>query len=112
MTDFCKLIDHLAQTRTLPDEDLLALLACTDPDVLSYLSSRADAVRREFYGNDVYIRGLVEFSSYCKNDCLYCGLRRSNKNAERYRLTPEDASYHFVNRRDNLTLVLTAALAL
>ena len=47
-------------------------------------------MREAVYGNDVYIRGLIEVSSYCKNDCLYCGLRRSNRCAERYRLTPEE----------------------
>ena len=42
------------------------------------------------YGKDVYIRGLIEFTNYCKNDCLYCGIRKSNRNADRYRLTKED----------------------
>ena len=42
------------------------------------------------YGHDIYIRGLIEFTNYCKNDCLYCGIRRSNKNAERYRLSKDD----------------------
>ena len=51
--------------------------------------SRAEAVRDEHYGRNVFLRGLIEFTSYCKNDCYYCGLRRSNKNAERYRLTKE-----------------------
>lgn len=51
--------------------------------------SRAEAVRDEHYGRKVFLRGLIEFTSYCKNDCYYCGLRRSNKNAERYRLTKE-----------------------
>lgn len=46
-------------------------------------------VRHEHYGNDVYIRGLIEFTNYCKNDCLYCGIRKSNCNANRYRLTKE-----------------------
>jgi len=46
--------------------------------------------RRQYYGNSVYFRGLIEFSSYCKNDCYYCGIRKSNKNAHRYRLTREE----------------------
>ncbi len=51
--------------------------------------SRAEAIRDEHYGRRVFLRGLVEFTSYCKNDCYYCGLRRSNRCAERYRLTKE-----------------------
>lgn len=47
-------------------------------------------MREKYYGKDVYIRGLIEFTNYCKNDCLYCGIRRSNRNAQRYRLTEEE----------------------
>ena len=50
----------------------------------------ADKKAREIYGKDIYIRGLIEFTNYCKNDCLYCGIRRSNKEASRYRLSKED----------------------
>ena len=51
--------------------------------------ARAQALRDEHYGRRVFLRGLIEFTSYCKNNCYYCGLRRDNKNAERYRLTKE-----------------------
>ncbi len=54
------------------------------------LANKADTIRRNIYGNDVYIRGLIEFSNFCKNDCLYCGIRKSNKNVERYRLSPQE----------------------
>lgn len=54
------------------------------------LFNEADKVRRQYYGTDVYIRGLIEISSYCRNDCLYCGIRRSNADAARYRLPEED----------------------
>ena len=54
------------------------------------LATKADAIRRNIYGDDVYIRGLIEFSNYCKNDCFYCGIRKSNKNVKRYRLTPKE----------------------
>lgn len=47
-------------------------------------------VRQEIYGRDVYVRGLIEISNICKNDCYYCGIRRSNLNCDRYRLTPEE----------------------
>ena len=87
---FSEMIRHLELFRDLPDEELAELLTCEDEDTMTLLASRARAVRENCYGEDVYLRGLIEFSSYCKNDCLYCGLRRSNKKAQRYRLTPEE----------------------
>ena len=54
------------------------------------LAERARSVREEIYGKDVFVRGLIEISSFCKNDCHYCGLRASNKAAERYRLSPDE----------------------
>lgn len=82
----CKrLVDKLRQTTVLTAEEYYALIenraACAD-----YLFQNASAVRQEIYGNEIYIRGLIEFTNYCKNDCFYCGIRRSNKNAARYRL--------------------------
>ena len=59
-------------------------------DDTEYLFKKARQIRHEIYGKDVYIRGLIEISNYCKNDCLYCGIRRSNKLADRYRLTKEE----------------------
>lgn len=60
------------------------------PEELETLKLRANELRRRYYGDSVYFRGLIEFSSYCKNDCYYCGLRRSNGKAVRYRLAPEE----------------------
>lgn len=54
------------------------------------LFNEADKVRRQHYGTDVYIRGLLEISNFCKNDCLYCGIRRSNADVSRYRLAEEE----------------------
>ena len=54
------------------------------------LKSSADRVRQHYYGKDVYIRGLIEFSNYCKNNCLYCGIRAENKSCERYRLSKQE----------------------
>lgn len=84
------LIDTLRQTRTLSDDDLARLYHEGTPETDAYLYAQADAVRREVYGNAVYLRGLIEISNICKNDCLYCGIRRSNGAASRYRLTLED----------------------
>ena len=80
-------IEQLKQTRDLPDEQLLQLIDHEGDDTA--LFEAADQVRREHYGTDVFLRGLIEFTNYCKNDCYYCGIRRSNRCAERYRLTPE-----------------------
>lgn len=84
-----KLIDKHKNTQNLSKDELLLLLKTEDEETLEYLRKSAEEVRIENYGKDIYLRGLIEFTSYCKNDCLYCGLRRSNKNAERYRLTKE-----------------------
>ena len=83
------LIDRLERERDLSDAEFAALIECSDPQTLDYLAARARAVRDAHYGRKVYIRGLIEYSNYCKNDCLYCGIRRSNRNAERYRLSRE-----------------------
>lgn len=80
-------IEQLKQTRDLPDEQLLQLIDHQGEDTA--LFEAADQVRREHYGTDVFLRGLIEFTNYCKNDCYYCGIRRSNRCAERYRLTTE-----------------------
>ena len=61
-----------------------------DESMNETLSNKADAIRRNIYKDHVYVRGLIEFSNFCKNDCFYCGIRRSNKNVERYRLIPQE----------------------
>lgn len=70
----------------LTDNELVRLISTDEYD--EKLKARADEVRRSIYGNDVYIRGLIEFTSFCRRNCLYCGLRREN-HRERYRLTDE-----------------------
>ena len=80
-----ELIDNLRKNEILSYDEYLFLiqnrLICSE-----YLYKNATEIREKYYGKDIYIRGLIEFTNYCKNDCLYCGIRRSNKNAERYRL--------------------------
>lgn len=79
-------IDKLRSNNSLSAEEYALLISCDDCGALEYLRKSAEEVRKSVYGNSVYIRGLVEFTNYCKNDCLYCGIRRSNKCAERFRL--------------------------
>ena len=84
------LIDRLALEHTLSDSELLALVTMDDPEADRYLAQRAEAVRRQVYGDRVFIRGLIEFTNCCKNDCHYCGIRRGNHNCQRYRLSQEE----------------------
>ena len=86
MTD--QLVEKLRKDRDLSDSELKALIE--DPSHDAALTQAADEVRRQWYGDKVYLRGLIEFTSYCRNDCLYCGLRAGNKHAERYRLSKDE----------------------
>ncbi len=83
-------IDRLEQERWLNTEEMQKLLTEMKSEEENYLFSRAVAVRKAYYGNKIFMRGLIEFTSYCKNDCYYCGLRKSNRGAERYRLSKAD----------------------
>ncbi len=85
-----KLIDRLHVTGSLDREQWIQLLSERSEETDQYARDLGNKVRQQIYGNDIYVRGLVEFTNYCKNDCYYCGIRRSNKNAQRYRLTEED----------------------
>lgn len=80
-------IGRLRRDRTLPRDELRALLTTLSQEEAGYLYENARAVREEAYGRDVYLRGLIEFTNCCRNDCFYCGIRRSNARARRYRLT-------------------------
>ena len=82
------IIDKLFDTRDISDDELKMLIENESGD--GYLFEKADTIRRKYYGSDVYIRGLIEFTNYCKNNCLYCGIRRDNRDAQRYRLSEED----------------------
>ena len=82
-----ELIEKLYRTCDLSDSELKALIEAEDAEAAELLRTRADEVRQKYYGKKVFLRGLIEVSSYCRNDCLYCGIRRSNKDADRYRLT-------------------------
>lgn len=71
-------------------EDLVRLLACTDPGPARGLFDLADQVRRRWVGDEILLRGIVEFSNECRNDCAYCGIRRSNRALTRYRMTRDE----------------------
>ena len=83
------LVDKLSRDHDLTDAEFLDLISYLSKEDASYLYESARAVQREAYGTGVFLRGLIEFTNYCRNDCFYCGIRRSNRNAERYRLTDD-----------------------
>jgi len=85
-----EIVSKLHQTGDLSDGELKLLIETDDKAAAELLKKYADETRRKFYGDKVFLRGLIEISSYCRNDCLYCGIRRSNRDADRYRLSRED----------------------
>ena len=74
--------------KNFTEEELKHLIE--DETANEALATEADAVRRQVYGDTVFVRGLIEFTNYCRNNCYYCGIRKGNAQAERYRLTKED----------------------
>ena len=84
------IISKLIKEHSLTFDEYKALICGYNEDVASVLRDEAVRLRKEIYGNTVYIRGLVEISNICKNDCLYCGIRKSNRLCERYRLSEEE----------------------
>lgn len=90
MTDILYLIEKLEKEHSLTLDEYQFLIDNRTPESGKILAEKADKIRREIYGNTVFIRGLIEVSNICKNDCLYCGIRRSNRSCDRYRLTKEE----------------------
>ncbi|WP_077612463.1 [FeFe] hydrogenase H-cluster radical SAM maturase HydE [Clostridium sp. Marseille-P2415] len=84
------LIDKLYRTHVLEKGEFTYLLENYDKEASEYLFSLARSLSEKYFEKEIYIRGLIEFTNYCKNDCYYCGIRRSNKNADRYRLSKEE----------------------
>lgn len=90
MSNQLQIIDMLQQKQQITLEDFRYLLETQDEEVLTYLQTKARETALQIYDNHVFIRGLIEFTNICKNDCLYCGIRKSNQNAQRYRLNKEE----------------------
>ena len=84
------LIRRLAEDHRLERAEYQTLIEKRTPEAAARLAALAAAERRKWYGDAVFTRGLIEISNHCKNDCYYCGIRRSNGAADRYRLTPEE----------------------
>ena len=84
------LIEKLWQDTVLAKEEYVYLIRNCSMEDRELLAARANEVRQSYYGKDVYVRGLIEFTNYCRNNCYYCGIRAENKNADRYRLSAEE----------------------
>ena len=90
MADLYALMDRLAAGEGLTHGEFVTLIERRTPEAAAYLAEKAVQARKAIYGNAIYIRGLIEVSNICKNDCLYCGIRAGNSLCDRYRLTEED----------------------
>ena len=82
-------VDEIKNNKDITYEQLKTVLECNDKDDEEYLFEKARETADKVFQKEIYLRGLIEFTNYCKNDCYYCGIRCSNKNADRYRLTDD-----------------------
>ncbi|MCM1244864.1 MAG: [FeFe] hydrogenase H-cluster radical SAM maturase HydE [Roseburia sp.] len=83
-------IDRLAGDGILKKEEFVTLLSEMTEEDRGYAAEKAADIAKKYYGNKIYVRGLIEFTNICQNDCYYCGIRRSNRNVCRYRLNKEE----------------------
>lgn len=88
MLKMAEVLEKAVKLHSLDKDEIVFLLNNQAEEAL--LFSSADAIRKKFVGDEVHLRGLIEFSNICKNNCLYCGIRRDNKQAQRYRLQPDE----------------------
>ena len=84
------IIEKLIAEHGLSVEEYQFLIDRRSENAAKILAEEAVRLSKNIYGNEIYVRGLIEISNICKNDCLYCGIRRSNRNLKRYRLSPEE----------------------
>lgn len=85
-----EIAEKLIKNHSLTVDEYKQLIDNYSPSLAEFLALEAVKARKEIYGNTVYTRGLIEISNICKNDCTYCGIRRSNKNCDRYRLSEDE----------------------
>lgn len=93
MDKLFSIIDSLSAGKMLSEEQFKYLVTHRSDEGARLLQTRAAAVRDSIYGREIFVRGLIEFTNVCKNDCYYCGIRKSNPNLSRYRLTEAQIMY-------------------
>ena len=84
------LINKLNENSLLSEDEFILLLSTYNNEDFLYAKSLSQDIAQKVFGNKIYIRALIEFTNYCKNDCYYCGIQNSNHNIKRYRLTLEE----------------------
>ncbi len=84
------LIDRLEKERSLTEKEYEELILNFNSELILYSAEKARQAAESYYGKKIFIRGLIEISNFCKNDCYYCGIRKSNKSCVRYRLSKEE----------------------
>ena len=82
-------IKPILQKDNLEKKEIISLLQADDAKDINIIFARAAEIRNEFMGNEIHLRGIIEFSNYCEQNCLYCGLRKSNEDLQRYRMNEE-----------------------
>lgn len=85
-----QLIDQFIKDGELKKEEYVTLIHQINKEEIERLRKEAVRIRKQYYGNKVYVRGLIEFTNYCKNNCYYCGIQAANQQVERYRLSEEE----------------------
>ncbi len=85
------IVEKLIKNHTLTKDEYIELLSdWNNKEVKEKFKKEAISLRKRYYGDKIFVRGLIEFTNYCKNNCYYCGIRRDNRNICRYRLTKEE----------------------
>lgn len=101
-------LEKLLHSDRLTREEIIFLLSLKEKEEIERLFSRADEVRQKYCGDEVHLRGIIEISNFCDQNCFYCGLREDNYNLERYRMTPDEIieTAHLIHNFGIHTIVL------
>jgi biotin synthase len=101
-------ISLILQKKSLQKKDIISILLLEDRKDIESLMTRANEIREQYFGNEIYLRGIIEFSNYCEQNCLYCGLRIRNRNLQRYRMDESLIlkTAGFINQKGIKTIVL------